>query len=238
MDIDSLSSSNLDGFVIGTVLGDSSLVKKKQSHTAYFKCSHCEKQEQLISFKEKILQQIHPTKTNLKQSKRGDFQLNTNCLVYYDKLYYRFYDKDRVKRVTRKLLNKLTPLGLAVWYMDDGQLCLHLGKDKKIKSRRARIWSLSFTYDEHVIIKDYFKEKWDIDVKIYNVMKKGGIKYYLEFNATNFQKFREIIKDYIIPNMLYKVDLKYDSRYPSLYEKYKMDSLTVKAEQLVKKLKI
>lgn len=152
-------------------------------------------------------------------------------------MYNKFYI-NRTKVVTRQLLNKLKPLGLAVWYMDDGQLCLHNLKNGKIKSRRARIWSMSFTYEEHLIIQTYFKDVWNIDVKIYNSMKKGGIKYYLEFNATNFVKFREIIKDYIIPTMLYKIDMKYDSRYPKLYEKYKMDNLIVKAEQLVKQLKI
>lgn len=239
MIIESLRSSELDGFVVGTVLGDSSLVRKSITHTAYFKCSHCKEQIQLIKFKEKILQQIHPTKTNLKQAQRGEYQLNTNCLVYYSKLRDKFYPNN-VKKVTRDVLNKLNPLGLAVWYMDDGQLCLQTDPTDKTKylSRRARIWSLSFTYEEHLIIKDYFKQVWDIDVKIYKCAKKGGIKYYLEFNSSNFKKFREIIKNYIIPDMLYKIDLKYDNRYPKLYEEYKMDSLIENAEQLIQKLKI
>ena len=93
---------------------------------------------------------------------------------------------------------------------------------------------MSFTQAEHETMKTYFKEVWDIDVKIYKSMKKGGLKYYLEFNSTNFLKFREIIKDFIIPCMLYKVNLKFDNRYPSLYETYKMDSLIVNAEQLIK----
>lgn len=240
MDITNLSSSQLDGFVIGTVLGDSSLIKKKRSHVAYFKCRHCKKQLQLIKFKEAIVKQIHPTKTNLKQSSRGDYQLNTNCIIYYDKLFNKFYDINKTKIVTNKLLKKLTPLGLAVWYMDDGQLCLQYDKQDrtKIKSRRARLWTLSFSYEEHLLIKDYFKSKWDIETKIYKVKKKGGVKFYIEFNSTNFQKFREIIKNYIVPDMLYKIDLKYDTRYPSLYEQYKMDNLSVKARQLVEKLKI
>lgn len=239
MNIESLRSSELDGFVIGTVLGDSSLVRKSITHTAYFKCSHCNEQLQLIKFKEKILQQIHPTKTNLKRSVRGDWQLNTNCLTYYSKLNDKFY-KNKVKTVSKELLNKLNPLGLAVWYMDDGQLCLQTDPSDRSKylSRRARIWSLSFTYEEHLIIKDYFKNVWDINIKIYKCLKKGGIKYYIEFNSTEFKKFRNIIKNYIIPDMLYKIDLKYDIRYPALYEEYKMDSLIENAEQLVKKLKI
>lgn len=237
--MNTISSSNLDSFVIGTVLGDSSLIRKKKTHNAYFKCSHCKEQKQLIEYKKLILNQIHPTIVNLKQCKRGEYQLNTNSLKYYTKLYNKFYI-DKTKQVTRKLLNKLTPIGLAVWYMDDGQLCLQSDpKDRsKIKSRKARIWSMSFTYEEHLIIKEYFKDVWNIDVKIYKANKTCGIKYYIEFNSANFLKFREIIKNYIIPDMFYKIDMKYDSRYPDLYEKYKMDGLTEKAEQFLNELKI
>jgi hypothetical protein len=234
VNINSLRSSELDAFVVGTVLGDSSIIKKKVTHTAYFKCSHCNEQKELLEFKKKILLQIHPVTVNIRQTPREDWQLNTNCLVYFDKLREKFYPNG-TKKVTRELLNKLNPLGLAVWYMDDGQLCLQTSpKDRsKYLSRRARIWSLSFSYEEHLIIKQYFKEVWDIDIKIYNCFKKGGKKFYIEFNSTNFAKFREIIKDYIIPCMLYKIDLKYDTRYPNLYEKYRMDALIEKAKQLV-----
>jgi recombination protein RecA len=238
--INVLSSSELDGFVIGTVLGDSSLIRPKKTHNTYFKCSHCTTQKELIEFKKAILEQIHPVKVNLKKdSNRESYQLSTNSLVYFNKIYNLFYKK-RIKQVNNQVLKKLTPLGLAIWYMDDGQLALQSDPNDrtKILSRRARIWSLSFTYDEHLLIKQYFKEYWNIDIKIYKVLKKGGIKFYIEFNSTNFIKFREIIKPYIIPSMLYKIDLKYDSRYPSLYNKYKMDDLTVKAKQLLTELKI
>lgn len=240
MDIENLPSSELDSFVIGTVLGDSSLIRKLVTHNAYFKCSHCTAQQELIRFKEKILQQIHPVKTNLKKDiNRESFQLNTNSLVYFTKIRNKMYP-NKVKTVTMDCLKKLTPLGLAVWYMDDGQLCLQTdpANKQKFKSRRGRLHTLSFSYEEHLIMKDYFQKYWGIEVKIYKTHKKGGINYYLEFNSTNFLKFREIIKDYIIPCMLYKIDMKYDSRYPELYEKYKMDSLIVNAEQLKKKLKI
>ena len=238
MSIEKLRSSELDGFIIGTVLGDSSLIKRKVTHTAYFKCSHCDAQLQLIKFKEALLKQIHPTQTNLKQTPRSDWQLNTNCLTYYDKLRLRFYSQG-VKIVTRDLLNKLTPLGLAVWFMDDGQLALQRDPvTKKIITRRARLWTLSFSYEEHQLMQQYFKETWDITPKIYSVKKTGGIKFYLEFNMTNFKKFREIIKNYIIPIMLYKIDLKYDASDPVLYEQYKMDTLIENAKQLIYKLKI
>lgn len=239
-DINNLTSSELDSFVIGTLLGDSSLIRKKKTHNAYFKCSHCLQQEELIKFKKSILEQIHPTTVNLrKDSNRDSFQLNTNSIMYFTKLHNKLYD-NKIKIVNRTILNKLTPLGLAVWYMDDGQLCLQKSPTDKTKilSRRARIWSMSFTYEQHIIIKDYFKEVWDIEVKIYKVMKKGGIKFYIEFNSTNFLKFRNIIKDYIIPTMLYKIDVKYDSRFPSLYNTYNMESLTANAKQLVEQLKI
>lgn len=233
--INCLSSSELDSFVIGTVLGDSSIIRRSITHTAYFKCSHCNAQAELLTFKKKILEQIHPTKVNIKQTPRGDWQLNTNCLVYFTKLREKFYPNG-IKIVTRKVLDKLTPLGLAVWYMDDGQLCLQTNPIDRTKflSRRARIWSLSFSYEEHLTMKEYFKDTWDIDIKIYNCMRKGGKKYYIEFNSTNFQKFRELIKDYIIPCMLYKIDMKYDSSYPKLFGANSMDGLIEKAKQLIK----
>lgn len=233
--MNNLSSSELDGFIIGTLLGDSSVIQSKQTHNAYFRCSHCKEQKQLIELKQKILNQVYPVTAKIIHDKRGSYQLYTNRLQYFTKIRQNLYPNG-IKIISNKILNKLTPLGLAVWYMDDGGLCLQTDpKDrKKIKSRRARIWSLSFTYDEHLLIKQYFKSVWNIDVKIYKIWKIGGLKYYLEFNSHNFLKFREIIKDFIIPCMLYKIDLKYDSRYPTLYKIYNMDNLTEKAEQLIK----
>ena len=112
-----------------------------------------------------------------------------------------FYPNGK-KIVTREILDKLDPLGLAVWYLDDGSY--------DYSHKRLNIATNGFTLIENKIIHQYFKEKWNIDCKI----QKAKTHYYIRFNKEYTNKFIELIKTHImqIPSMTYKIGLDEDRK--------------------------
>lgn len=104
-----------------------------------------------------------------------------------------------------KQLNKLTPLGLYIWYLDDGGLSQSKDKNGNIRGNTLMINTM-LTKDENQIIIDYFKGKWNIQ---FRQCKNHG-KYRLECGTKEARKFIEIIKPYKneVDCMLYKFKVK------------------------------
>ena len=106
--------------------------------------------------------------------------------------------------------NLLTPLSLAVWWMDDG--CLSIYKPKG--ERYGKLCTHSFTLRENELIKKYFSVVWNIECKIKIEKQKY---YFIRFNATEMKKLINIIYPYVleIPSMVYKIDMQYVNKtYP------------------------
>lgn len=112
------------------------------------------------------------------------------------------YSNEGRKKISLKYLNKLTPLGLAVWWMDDGVLSIHKG------NRYGKLCTHCFNYEENILIQKYFKNKWDIDVDIKIEKNKY---YFIRLNVKALRKLIKIIYKYVceIPSMIYKIDLDY-----------------------------
>lgn len=96
------------------------------------------------------------------------------------------------KRITRSILEKLTPLGLAIWYMDDAH---------KLRGGGSRLYTCSFTVKEHEVMIEYFKDKWGVCPKI----EWTGDNPYLKFLANEAEKLINIVEPHIIGSMLYKI---------------------------------
>jgi hypothetical protein len=116
-------------FLIGCVLGDGTLQKQPTSRYPEFTCSHGEKQFEYALWKSKILNWPN---TYLKQFKRQTPNKKTGKYYSYCylrsivnknlvDLYNEFYNNKK-KRITETIMNKYTPLSLAVHYMDDGYI--------------------------------------------------------------------------------------------------------------------
>ncbi|PIV41896.1 MAG: hypothetical protein COX92_00195 [Candidatus Nealsonbacteria bacterium CG_4_10_14_0_2_um_filter_40_15] len=112
----------------------------------------------------------------------------------FRKLFY----KRKKKVITNLILNRLTSFGLAIWIMDDG----YYNKEHKFMD----LYTMSFTYKEHLIIQNWFKKKYEFFPKI-NYHKQSD-KYYLRFNFLDTQKLVNIIKPYIIQSMGRKIGLR------------------------------
>lgn len=162
-------------------------------------------------------------KNNLIFKTKYDFKKKTNygenmysaiCIKVPDRKHF---DKfNRLKNASDYLLRRINLWGLLFWYLDNGNLYVVTDKKTNKTHRFAILNTQRFSYDENVKIKNMFKQRFDIDVKIYedslykNQSKKVYYKIY--FNATNFRKFIDLLRDYILfipKEFYYKFDMKY-----------------------------
>lgn len=94
-------------------------------------------------------------------------------------MYKNFYvgghltDRNRItgakKIVKQSILNRLSPLSIAIWYMDDGSL--HTYKRGEHVYRTLSLHTDGFTKDESIMISEYFDKNY-------------GIKFNVNHNST------------------------------------------------------
>ncbi|MED1471782.1 hypothetical protein [Bacillus salipaludis] len=96
-------------------------------------------------------------------------------------------------------LDKVDDIALTVWYLDAGSLNRRYGT--------ITICTNCFTYQEHIIMQKWFKEKWNIDVIIEPQKSKHSPveQYRLRINKSQAGNFLEIIKPYVPECMKYKL---------------------------------
>ncbi len=189
-----------DQIIIGSILGDGCLEKNGTNHRLRF--FHSPKQIEYLFWKYNSLIDltISRPKTSFtalqKKTKKRYLTCHFSTLTLKELNCYRelFY-QNKKKIVPLKIKKLLTPLALAVWYMDDGY--------KRNDCSALRINSDSFTLNEQQILKNALEENFNIEVHIH---KKG--KYFNLYIPSKYsQKFSKIVCPYIVPSMRYKLAL-------------------------------
>ena len=91
---------------------------------------------------------------------------------------------------------KITPFILAIWFMDCG--CIK-------KKANMRISTMKFSYAENKLLQAALKINFGIRSKICEYPSKNKKCYYLSFNKKNSIILSDLIDEYIIPSMKYKL---------------------------------
>lgn len=196
--------------ILGGVLGDGYYHPTSKN----FKFAHGEAQFEYLDWKHKITapdavitEYVHqPNDTNFISNptpirsfcvKRADM---VELEDYFINIVYK--DGAKHKHIDRDFLDQLDPLGLMVWFFDDGVLS---NTQKTI--RYIRISSNAFDMDTHLLMQEYFYDKYGIKVKI--TQNRGYNCLYL--NAYASQQFISLFYKYAfeIPSITYKIDMKY-----------------------------
>jgi len=108
--------------LVGTLLGDGCLAKHGRFHRLFVK--HQISQRKLAEFKRDafddfVTMRIHEFDQRLGGQRYPCVQFVTRTAAVFSEWHARFYDGRR-KRVPSDIAAMLTPLSMAVWYMDDG----------------------------------------------------------------------------------------------------------------------
>lgn len=191
--------------ILGTLLGDSSIIES--SHTkGYVKMCQGRDQFQYLVWKMKALKSLVGTFGISYQNKdkrdawKSKMRIHTWSLsqTYLHHLYNDFY-RNGVKVVRLNVLRRLTPMSLAVWYMDDGSIVY-----QRDTIYAVRLYTNGFTVEDNQIIIDYMNESWGIKFDI--LCDKRSNTYFLNARKIEADKFLALVSPYIHGSMKYKID--------------------------------
>lgn len=101
---------------------------------------------------------------------------------YYDL----FYIKGK-KSIRKEVLDQIDTLALAVWYCDDGSY--------DYQDRHIRFHTEGFSYKENLLLKNWLKNKWDLDTSF---KKAPSGQVGLKLDVENTDKFLKLVKDHIL----------------------------------------
>lgn len=207
--------------LIALLLGDGTI-----SNNFVFKIAHAESQKDYLEWKIKQLND-NGIRNNGVKSYIKTKGYNSGAPVYYTqlniipfiKVLRRVVYKDKKIIGNRKLLNRLTPIGIAIWYMDDGHINIRKSKEGKIHGFYIKISTCEPKEEVQTII-DYFREQWDINFYMFHEGKKAD-SYSLCCGTKEGLKFIDLVKPYVsqIPSMKYKIQFDLSQRERSLYDK-------------------
>lgn len=185
--------------LIGTILGDAHL--EKNGRYVRLKIDHSIKQQAYVEHKYKIFRE-HAAgipkivsvadKRTLQIYKHVRF--NTKSISQFVKYRSLFYSDGR-KIVPDQISEILiSPLALAIWFMDDGA--------RRTDCKALRLHTSAYSFLENTLLVNTLRKNFDIKSKIHKV-KEGSYTLYIPSNEA--KKFCQLIEPYIIPSMRYKL---------------------------------
>lgn len=198
-------SKEQKSLLIGLLLGDGTI-----SSNYVFKLSHSEAQKEYLEWKVGLLD-AHGIKNNGIKEYISSCGYNTGKKVLYSQMSLNPTIKalrrtvyTPKKHITRRLLNWLTPIGLAIWYMDDGCINVNTSKQRSSIQHTIKI-ATCVDLDTAQVVIDYFKEVWDVQFRPF---KEGKGTYSIASSTeSDCAAFIQIIRPYIeqVPSLLYKI---------------------------------
>lgn len=203
--------------ILGSLLGDGSLRIHEPYRNARFAFRHSAIQKEYFSWKARELAEIAGDQSVWQQGSKkkpdgwGETKLRfqSRALPALTEIF-RLVHKHGKPRIRRKWLNVLTPLSLAVWWMDDGSLVAD--------SRQGVFCTDGFSLEEVRILDRYMKKVRGIRTTIGQVGKTNRYRLWIRSTGA-LQKFLRLILPHIsVASMLPKVLLLY--RDPRLQQRW------------------
>jgi recombination protein RecA len=190
--------------VLGSLMGDGNLSLNRRGRTGVrFRLGHGVRQASYLDWKVSLLANIPHTRTvNASGAVFADF----TPLAELGELREVVYQGDGKKHLTWDYLKSLTPLALAIWYMDDG--CFTV-RSKGVQERTAGgtgridicVDAMSPGSRERLV--QHLRDTYGIDVRL---RTRGERKQsVLQFTTAASTKFQELIAPFIHPSMEYKL---------------------------------
>lgn len=135
------------------------------------------------------------------------------------------------KEINQSILDKLTPLSIAVWFMDDGQT--DWGHRSRVKYDQystpvCKFMTQSFSYENCLLIQKWFLEKYNISTRLQEVSLSNSAGYKVVISNKSVLAFLDLIEPHILPMFKYK------THYTAYLEKRKESEVGVIVGENVK----
>jgi recombination protein RecA len=191
--------------ILGALMGDGSLSKpvRRDDESARFRMGHGAKQAAYLDWKVSLLENIpHARTINAKGAVFADF----SPLAELAELRAAVYFGGGKKHLTWDYLKGLTPLALAIWYMDDGCFTVRSkGVQERTKGGTGRIEIVveAMSPGSRDRLVQYLQDTHGLDVKL---TSRGTRKInVLQFTTAASERFQALVAPYIHPSMDYKL---------------------------------
>ncbi|MBL7036691.1 hypothetical protein ISR94_02485 [Candidatus Microgenomates bacterium] len=192
--------------LVGTVLGDANIRFFKKG--ANLTISHSEKQLDYVLWKYDVFRDW--VLTEPKRGVREYYKDRNRNLVLWKfstashsilgRYYHMFYQNGK-KGIPDEIESLLvSPLALAVWFMDDGS--------RKPYGRGAFLHTQSFSIKDQKKLIKVLKKNFSVEARLSSAGLYKGKRYYrLYITAGSFPTFRNLVLPYLLDSMRYKVSL-------------------------------
>lgn len=198
-------SKEQKSLLIGLLIGDGTI-----SSNFVFKLSHSVEQREYLEWKVKLLDKFQIKNNGIKEYistcgyniGKGVLYSQMSVIPTIKALRRTIYIPK--KTITRKLLNWLTPLEIAIWYMDDGHINVNTSKQRSSIQHTIKIATCVDESTVEVIIQ-YFLDVWNIKFRKF---PEGKNTFSIASSSEeDYSKFVNLIKPFVeqVPSMLYKI---------------------------------
>jgi 23S rRNA G2445 N2-methylase RlmL len=214
-----LSKEDLKSFIIGMLLGDGYLHLGKNSINYNIGCTHNPKQYDYMIWKMEILKEnLHKNywtrEIDSVFSGKAIFEGNKNKIykmfhsilgshTFITNIHKEMYENKK-KIVPYSILDQLTPIGISVWFMDDGTLSIRKHKDGRNKTKCIFLHIQGFDSESQLNIQKYFNEKYNFESSLHK--DREHLRLYIPARKT--EDFLSIVNPYVslIDCMKYKLN--------------------------------
>ena len=198
--------------ILGSLMGDGNLSPNTRGRSGTrFRMGHGAKQAAYLDWKVSLLGNIECSRTsNAKGAVFADFRPLPELAEVHEAVYF----GDGKKHLCWDYLKELTPLALAVWYMDDG--CFTV-RSKGVQERtqggsgRIDICVEAMSPGSRERLVQYLRDTHGLDVKL----RASGAarKSVLQFTTSASEKFQKLVAPFVHPSMEYKLLPRYRGRF-------------------------
>jgi len=188
--------------VIGLMLGDGHLETQNQGKTYRLKIEQTVRHKEYVDWLYDNLKDfvLTPPKKKIKESfgkkvvNYGFSTISVGCFRFFAQQFYEPIEKGR--KIPNLIRRWLTPLSMAIWFMDDGQI-------KSKKHRALLINTQCFSKIDLRKLQGALKEKFSIKT----TLKKEPVGWRLYLLSETVQIFVDLIRPNILPSMLRKLGI-------------------------------
>jgi recombination protein RecA len=198
--------------ILGSLMGDGNLSPNTRGRSGTrFRMGHGAKQAEYLDWKVSLLGNIGCARTsNAKGAVFADFTPLPELAEIHDAVYF----GDGKKHLSWDYLKELTPLALAVWYLDDG--CFTI-RSKGVQERtqggsgRIEICVEAMSPGSRERLVQYLRDTHRLDVKL----RASGARRVsvLQFTTSASEKFQALVAPFVHPCMDYKLLPRFRGRF-------------------------
>ncbi|HEV2811004.1 MAG TPA: recombinase RecA, partial [Acidimicrobiales bacterium] len=194
--------------LLGGLMGDGALSSTKSGHGARLRFGHGAKQAEYCDWKASLFANIGSSRSvNAKSAVFHDLPPQPELAELRRAVYV-----DGKKVLNHDYLKQLTPLSLAIWYMDDGGFTLRakgLQQRTREGSGRSEICIQAMEATSRDRLMAYLVDTWDIRPKL---IERAG-QAVLQFPKDETAKLHALIAPFVHPSMEYKLLPRFRGRF-------------------------